>query len=85
MRPVGVEPTRPCGHQAGNLTRLPFRHGRTLSAGWRNELHPRPAGTTYPAASLTALNVGSRHVVVKGKADNPFHINSRICLVMTPP
>lgn len=23
---AGVEPARPCGHQALNLTRLPFRH-----------------------------------------------------------
>ena len=38
VRPVGVEPTRPGGHQLLRLARLPFRHGRVLAHPLRARL-----------------------------------------------
>lgn len=68
VRPVGVEPTRPRGHQALDLARLPFRHERTELVGVGNfeipasrsqaecsapELHPVNVVLFVPATPLS--------------------------------
>ena len=51
---VGLEPTRPCGHYALNVARLPFRHFGALLSWWAVQgLNLRPLACEASALPLS--------------------------------